>query len=240
MTVVIRAAHLSVMSLLTERLRTSAVFGKLSSPDRAILAEVAVLKRYEKGQTIFEEGAPSETFFTVTAGRVKIVKTLPNGRQVLLETFQAGDPFGAVAAYENRPFPASAVAMEDTEALLIPRGAFFSLLEQRPSLVRGLLSGLTMRLIELTQRLAELSGGRVETRLARLFAKLADSIGRQDRGGMFVPLALSRQELADMTGTTIESCIRVMSRWGKDEIVKTETDGFVILDRQALDQAAQA
>ena len=101
--------------------------------------------------------------------------------------------------------------------VMIPRAKFFSLLEQHPSLVRGLLAGLTHRLVELTNRLAELSGGTVERRFARLFLKLSSEMGRQERGGTFVPLSLSRQELADMTGTTIETCIRIMSRWGKQD-----------------------
>jgi CRP-like cAMP-binding protein len=98
--------------------------------------------------------------------------------------------------------------------------------------------GLTVRLVELTNRLAELSGTRIEPRFARLFLKLAGEMGRQERGGTFVPLALSRQELADMTGTTIETAIRIMSRWGKEEIVRTEKDGFVILDRRTLEATA--
>jgi CRP/FNR family transcriptional regulator len=95
--------------------------------------------------------------------------------------------------------------------------------------------GLTIRLVELTNRLAELSGGRIEPRFARLFLKLAGEMGRAERGGTFIPLPLSRQELADMTGTTIETCIRIMSRWGKQEVVRTDKDGFTILDRRALE-----
>ena len=91
-------------------------------------------------------------------------------------------------------------------------------------MVRGLLLGLTHRLVELTNRLTELTGGRVESRFARLFLKLAQDLGRPAPKGTFIPLPLSRQELADMTGTTIETCIRIMSRWGKDDIVPTEKD----------------
>ena len=98
--------------------------------------------------------------------------------------------------------------------------------------------GLVPEATELTNRLAELSGSRIEPRFARLFLKLAGEMGRAERGGTFVPLALSRQELADMTGTTIETGIRIMSRWGKQGIVRTDKDGFVILDRLALESAA--
>ena len=174
----------------------------------------------------------------MVSGRVKIVKMTPAGKDVILEIFGTGDPFGAVAAYEGRPFPASAIALEDTVCLLTPRSAFFALLEQHPSLVRGLLLGLTQRLVELTNRLTEMTGGRVEARIARLFLKLADNMGRPAADGTAIPMALSRQELADLTGTTIETCIRVMSRWGKDEIVRTEKDGFVLLDKAALEELA--
>jgi CRP/FNR family transcriptional regulator len=122
---------------------------------------------------------------------------------------------------------------------MIPRSAFFELLDDHPRLARGLLFGLTQRLIELTNRLAELSGTRVEPRVARAMLKLADRAGRPERGGTFIPVTLSRQDLADLAGTTIETCIRIMSRWGKQAIVRTEPDGFVVLNRPALEEIAE-
>ena len=217
-----------------EVLRTTPGFRKLTPEDRQRVAAVARLKTYPKGDVIFRDGDPPDFFFSVAAGRVKIVKTLPSGKDLILEVFSVGDPFGAVAVYEGRAFPASAVAMEDTTCVLIPRREFFAMLEQHPSMVRGLLLGLTQRLIELTNRLTELSGGRIEARFARLFLKLGQDIGQKRTDGVFVPLPLTRQELADMTGTTIETCIRIMSRWGKDDIVRTEKDGFVVADADTL------
>jgi CRP-like cAMP-binding protein len=227
------------MSLTTdELLRTTPVFQRLSPEDRRRVAEVTTVRRFARGDTIFEQGMPSDAFYTIASGRVKIFKMMPTGKDLILEVFGRGDPLGALAAYDGRPFPASAVALEDTACLVIPRPVFFRLLEEHPSLVRGLMAGLTVRLVELTNRLAELSGGRIEPRFARLFLKLAGEMGRTDRGGTFVPLALSRQELADLTGTTIETCIRIMSRWSKDHVVLTEKDGFIVLDRAALESLA--
>lgn len=219
-------------------LRNTPVFRNLSPEDRRTVARAATVHQYSRGQTIFEQGMPSDAFYAIAAGRVKIFKMLPNGKDLILEVFGIGDPLGAVAAYTGRAFPASAVAIEDTTCVVIPRADFFRLLEQHPSLVRGLMLGLTHRLVELTNRLAELSGGRIERRFARLFLKLATEMGRQERGGTFVALPLSRQELADMTGTTIETCIRIMSRWGKQDVVRTEKDGFVVMDRRALEVLA--
>lgn len=229
---------IAVMSTAEELLRVTPIFSRLSAADRKTIAEVARVQTFGRGDTIFEQESPSDAFYAVASGRVKIFKMLPSGKDLILEVFGPGDPLGAVAAYTGRPFPASASALEDTTCVVIPRAAFFRLLESNPSLVRGLLLGLTTRLVELTNRLAELSGGRIESRFARLFRKLGTEMGRAERGGTFVPLPLSRQELADLTGTTIETCIRIMSRWNKDGVVRTEKDGFVVLDPAELGRIA--
>jgi CRP-like cAMP-binding protein len=212
------------------------LFRRLTPEDRSRIAAVAFLRSFERGDTIFSEGDEPDLFVTVLTGRVKIFKQTPAGKDMILDLFGPGDPLGTVAVYEGRAYPASAAAMEPTTCLLIERRAFFLLLEQHPTLVRGLLTGLTLRMVELTNRLSELTGGHVDARFARMFLKLADQIGRAERGGIFIPMALSRQELADLMGTTIETCIRIMSRWGKDDVVRTERDGFVVVDRAALEQ----
>jgi CRP-like cAMP-binding protein len=223
---------------LDEVLRRTIIFRRLSADDRQRVAGVASVRTFARGDYLFREGESSDTLYTVVSGRVKVFKTTARGADLILEIFGPGDPVGAVAVYESRPYPASATALETTTCLAVPRQAFFALLESHPSLVKGLLTGLTHRLVELTNRLAELSTGRIDARLARFFLKLADTIGQTSADGTFIPLALSRQELADMIGTTIETAIRIMSRWGKDNLVRTEKDGFVVQDRAALEHIA--
>jgi CRP-like cAMP-binding protein len=221
-----------------EVLRKIPLFRRLSAEDLAHLAAATEALSYARGAVVFAEGDPSDFFYTVARGRVKVFKVTPAGKDIILEIFGPGDPLGAVAVYEERPFPASALAVEDAVCLRTPRPVFFELLERRPTLVRGLLAALNLRLIELTHRLADLTGGRVEPRFARLFLKLADQVGRAGDPGLVIPLPLSRQELADLTGTTIETAIRIMSRWGKEGVVATEKDGFVVLDRATLEALA--
>lgn len=221
-----------------ELLRRIPFFRRLSPALRERIAAIARIKAYDRDRLIFAEGDPSDAFMVIVSGRVKVFKSTPAGKEIILEIFGGGDPLGAVAVYEGAPFFASALTLEPVEILRIEQPAFFALLEQDPALVRGLLSGLTIRLAELTRRLAELTGARVETRFARLFLKLCDQIGRAERGGTFVPMPLTRQELADLTGTTIETAIRIMSRWQKEDVVSTEKDGFVVVNRAALDEAA--
>lgn len=217
------------------------MFRRVSADDRQRLLAVSRIRTYERGDVVFEQGEPSDYFPIVVNGRVKVFRMTPAGKEIILEIFQSGDPLGAVAVYESTPFPASAMALEPTQCLVIQRRDFFELLERHPSLVRSLLTGLTHRLVELTRRLSDLTGGRIESRFARLFLKLGDEMGRPDatRGGIFVPMALSRQELADLTGTTIETAIRIMSRWNKEQVLLTDKDGFVIVDGDALRTAAE-
>lgn len=221
-----------------ELLARMTMFRRLSEADRRRVAAVSRVVAYARGARVFSEGDPADAFLAIAEGRVKVFKAAPGGRELILEIFGPGDPLAAVAVYEDFPFPASAVALDDTVCVRIEQRDFFGLLEAHPALVRGLLSGLTVRLAELTRRLTDLAGSRVEARFARLFLKLALQLGRAERGGHFVPMPLARQELADLTGTTIETAIRIMSRWHKDSVLLTEREGFLLLDRAALEEAA--
>lgn len=230
----------AVPSELESALRAAPLFRRLRDSDRDHLAAICQLRVFEENQTLFEEGQDAQWFLFVSQGRVKIFKSTASGKDLILEILGPGEPVGAVAVYEERVYPATATALERTVCVMAPRGPFLRLLEQHPSLVRGLLSGLTLRLIELTNRLAELTGGRLEPRFARTFLKMADEHGQPTAGGIFIPVRLSRQELADLCGTTVETCIRIMSRWGKEGVVRTERDGFVLVDRRALARLAES
>ncbi len=198
----------------------------LRPDDREAVAPLCRLRGFDKGETIFREGDPADRIHFVHIGRVKIVKSA-GARDIILEILGPGEPVGAVAVFERRPFPASAVTLEPSGILSIPEREFFSLLERRPEMMRHLLAGLTYRLMMVNKRLADLTGS-AEQRAARLFLTLADRVGVKTADGVRIPLTLSRQEVADLIGTTLETAIRLMSRWQKEAIVLTEKDGFVI------------
>jgi CRP-like cAMP-binding protein len=220
-------------------LQATPFFQKLSADNRRLIGSVVKVCSYEKRQTICLEGAPSQNFYIVVKGRVKAVKLLPSGKEIIFEIFEPGEPFGAVAVLEHRPYPASVIALEETTCIRIPADGFFQLLEREPLLVRGVLLGLIhRRFLELTNRIAELSGSHVEARLARLFLNMGDEPDGLRKQNVLLPTPLSRQDLANLVGTTIETCIRIMSHWEKKHIVHTFKDGFVILNRLELERLA--
>lgn len=204
----------------------------LRKEDREAVAPLCRLRGFDRGETIFREGDPADRIHFVVLGRVKIVKAA-RGRDVIVEILGPGEPVGAVAVFERRPFPAGAVTLEPTSILSIPEREFFALLENRPQMMRHLLAGLTYRLILVNKRLADMTGS-AEHRAARLMLTLADRVGEKRDGGVFIPLSLSRQEIADLIGTTLETAIRLMSRWQKDGVVVTDRSGFFLPDPEAL------
>lgn len=215
---------------------TIPILAPLNAEDRAALAPLCELRAYEKGATLFEEGHAATFIHFLFVGRVKIVKATPD-RDLILEILGPGEPVGAVAVFEQRPFPATAVALEPSGTVSIAERDFFQLIEKRPEITRRLLAGLTLRLMALNRRLADMTGS-VEYRAARLFSTLAERIGKAGADGTFVALHLSRQDIADLVGTTIESAIRIMSRWQKEGIVETDKEGFLIRKMERLREIA--
>jgi len=213
------------------------LLASLRKDDRDALAPLCRLRDYEKSDVVFHEADPADRIHFIVSGRIKIVKAAGT-RDVIIEILGDGEPVGAVAVFERRPFPATAIAIEASRVLSIPEREFFALLERRPDMTRHLLAGLTMRLITLNKRLADMTGS-AEHRLARMFVTLADRVGVARGSGVFVPLALARQEIADLIGTTLETAIRMMSRWQKDEVVMTEKSGFLIPSADALRALAE-
>jgi CRP-like cAMP-binding protein len=215
------------------------VFRGLSADDQKRLAQLATLRDYERGDFLWHAGDPADALTVIVRGRVKIVRHAEAG-DVILELFGEGEPVGAIAVYNYIPYPASAVCLEPVTLLVLPRRDYFELLDRQPEFARGVIRELTKLVIALTRKVEEMRGQPVETRIAQLFLTLAERMGKETREGIEIPLALSRQEVADLVGTTVESAIRVMSRWGRESVLITGEGRFVIPSREKLRAVTEA
>lgn len=214
------------------------MFRGLAAADQAKVVELASLRDYERGDYVWHAGDPSELFTLIVRGRVKIVRHVDTA-DVILEIFGVGEPVGAIAVYNSIPYPASAVCLEPTTLLCLPRHDYFDLLDRHPGFARAIIRELTRLTLALTRKLEETRGQRVETRIAHLFLTLAERMGRATPEGVEIPIELTRQEVAELVGTTVESAIRVLSRWGRESVLVTGTRRFVIPDRDRLRQVAE-
>ena len=224
-----------------ERLRHAVaampMFKDLPAPLRARVEAFATLQSLDKGDELWHAGDPADSLTVVLSGRVKVVRHAEAG-DVILEMFGATETVGVVAVYNQIPYPASAIAMEPTQLLRLPRRDWFDLIENDHAFARAIMLQLTRLNMALTRRLAAMHGTRVNARVAGLFLSLADRLGKPTPEGMEIPFALSRQEIAELVGTTVESAIRVMSRWNREGLLVTGRDRFVIPDRDKLKAAA--
>ncbi len=124
--------------------------------------------------------------------------------------------------------------MTDTLTLCLERDPYLNLIRQYPEIALRIIALLGDRL-QAAMKMRALSTERVDVRLANILLKLSDKVGEPTSEGLRINLPLSRQDLADMTGTTIETAIRIMSKFRKEELVHTESGGFiVILDHERL------
>ena len=174
------------------------------------------------------EGYPAHWFCLVKTGHVKIVRHARTGRDVVLELLGAGEMFGGVAVIERRPYPASAQATEPSAIVKIPQAAIVALAGREPSIIREIALMIGRRLRGAHDSVTSLAADPVEARLAAALVRLADREGRRSAAGITLSFPLTRQSLADMTGTTVETTIRIVSRWLKDRVV-VEAGGHLVL-----------
>lgn len=192
-------------------------------------------QRVERDQFVFLEGDPAEYVYIVLEGKIKIVKQAPSGKELILEVFAPAEVFGgATLLLEHHP--ASAISMEPGVLLCLARADYQALLKRFPPMAFQIIGLLRHRLAEAHQVIRGLAAERVETRVARLLFKLADKTGIPAEGATQLGLQLTRQDVADMVGCTLETAIRILSRWQKDGLIKTEEGVITILNRAELNR----
>ena len=201
-------------------LKKSRIYSGLDDADLSRMAGLAALRNIKQGEYIFWEGDESDWFFVVATGRVKVVKHSTSGKELIVAFFNVGEVFGEVAVFGNKPYPASAQAVEDVVLLGFSREDFLRFLAERPQVALKVINILGERLRTAQGRISDLAGERVEQRLARILLMLSSKLGNT--------LPFTREEIADMAGMTTETVIRQMSNL-KDRKIVTSTRGETII-----------
>jgi CRP-like cAMP-binding protein len=212
----------------------------LAEADRRRLAPYARIRALGPEDDCWTHGQAADDFVFVVRGRLKLVRIAESGRETILEMGATGDLLCGNTVLCYAPRCCSALPMnEPAEVLLLPRRDVLELIERNAAASRALMRELADRGRAMCGRVEELGAGQVEQRIALLILKLADRSGVARPGqGIQIPVRLSRRDLADLCGTTVETAIRVMSRFKKQQILESNARGFILHDRAALGQVA--
>jgi CRP-like cAMP-binding protein len=222
-------------------LRQRPVFAGLPAREIEELATVAVEESHRARAYIFLESDPSRWFYLVKSGHVKIVRHSKTGKDVVLELLGPGEVFGGVAVIEKRPYPAAAQATEPTVVVKIPAGPVIALADRHPAFIKEMALMIGRRLRAAHDSVKSLAVDPVEARLAAALLRLAEREGTRGKwgDGVTLPFHLTRQSLADMTGTTVETTIRILSRWLRDGLLVDEGGRLVLTDREGMTALAE-
>lgn len=201
------------------------------------MLSLARAARFAKGDNVFEQGAKAEWYFLLLSGHLQVSKLTPDGHQTIVRYVSPGEMFGIAVQITRDTYPATAKAVVDSVALIWPSASWAGLSQRFPSLNASVLASVGVRLNEVQSRMAELTAEAVEQRLARALIRLAQQAGRKTPEGIEIDFPISRQDLAEMTGTTLFTVSRILSAWeeaglisgGRQKIVLRQTDQLLLL-----------
>jgi CRP-like cAMP-binding protein len=205
-----------------------ALFAGLSSEALADVRRTARVRLVPAGSFFFHQGDPATACYVLLQGRVRVTQLNEAGHQVILHMLGPGDGFALVAPFAGGEYGVSAEVVEDARALTWDGPSMARLMTAWPQLALNALGFLAGRLHELQQRYRELATERVERRVARAVLRLARQAGRKTEAGILIDLPLSRQDLAEMTGTTLYTVSRILSAWEAAGLVEVGRERVVI------------
>jgi CRP-like cAMP-binding protein len=196
------------------------LFGGHSAAELDAVVSAAHHVTRDHGGHFFEQGGDADAFYVLTEGRLKITQITPEGHQVVLRLIGPGSPFGGVAAFARMPYPVGAEAIEPSAALAWDGRTMARLLETHARLAVNALQFVASQLREVQDRYRELVTEKVERRVARTLIRLAHDTGKKVEAGVLIDTPLSREDLAEMTGTTIYTVSRLIAAWEEKGLVE--------------------
>lgn len=186
----------------------------------------AVQRIIAKGTQVFEQGEKAKLFYLLLQGRLKVMQVTADGQQLIVRVVHPGDLFGFALAIGRTEYPGTPLAVSDSVVLAWPMNMMNSFLERNPTLAINTMQMIGQRLDQAHNRIREMSTQEVERRVAHTVIRLAQEAGIKDGNNIRIDFPISRQDIAEMTGTTLHTVSRILSNW--------ETKGLVKGGRQLL------
>jgi CRP/FNR family transcriptional regulator, nitrogen oxide reductase regulator len=198
------------------------LFQGVAGSDLDAILQYARSSRAAQDSAIFGQGEEAHSFFLLLDGHIRVVITTPAGQQIIARYIAAGEIFGIAAALGRTTYPATAVAAVDCVMLVWPNSHWSAMAARYPAFAANTYQTVGSRLQETQARVVEMSTEQVEQRVARALLKLANQTGRKTDEGILIDFPISRQDIAEMTGTTLYTVSRILSAWEAKGLVRSE------------------
>ncbi len=205
--------------------------------DRAQIREILDLaspKRFEAGATVFGEGMPAERFYLLLDGYIRVIRNTPGGEQVIALHIAAGQLFGIAAAMSFDRYPATAMCAAECLTLSWPMRLWHDFVARYDGFATESYKTVGQRVGEMNNRIVELATQQAEQRVARALLRLVNQTGRAVEGGIEIGFPITRQDVSEMTGTTLHTVSRLLSAWERDGIVAGKRKRIVVTDPHRL------
>ncbi len=215
-------------------------FSKLDRTQIRRILDQAVSRRYDAGVAVFDEGAPAERFYMLLDGYVRVVRVTPMGEQVTALHVPAGQLIGIARALGRDTYPATALTASEAIVLSWPTTLWDSFLRDYDGFATETYKTVGERVGEMNNRIVELATQHVEQRVANALLRLINQTGRKVEAGIEIDFPITRQDLSELTATTLHTVSRLLSRWEKSGLVQSKRKRITVTDPHQLVVLSQA
>ena len=223
------------MKITPADLKQVLVFQNATDDDLRLILKNSITRLIEEGGFVFFQGDHAPYLYILTSGQVKLMQSNPNGQQVNLRTIYPWQMFGALGAVrQEATYPASAQTLEDSTVLAIESTFLREMIQTRPKIAFDLMTLMTTYIQEMQTRYRELATERVEQRVANALLRLAAQVGIRSTRETIIELSFSRQDVAEMTGTTLYTVSRLLSEWERKGVIETGRERIKIINPHEL------
>lgn len=213
-----------------ELLRKVPLFSGLEDEELEDLIAVATRRKYPKEAVIFFESDAGDALYMIDSGRIKVTILSDDGREIILAVLGEKDFFGEMSLLDNAPRSATAIAMQETEMLVLHQRDFLSIVEKRPRVLINLLAVLSSRLRKANQQIGSLALHDVYGRVARILLDMAGGNGSRTEDGRIAFRRPTHQEIANMIGATRETVSRMISDLHRQGYIEISGKNVIIQD----------
>lgn len=219
-----------------EYLRHIPLFEELPPADLAAINKVTIERRYKKNMIVFMEGEPGEGFHYIKSGKVKIAQMAQDGREHIINILGPGEVFAEVLLFNRGSYPATAVAIEDSVIGIIKNSDLENVVTENSRIALHIIRVMSKKLIHAQMKIRTLALSDTFSRTAQVLMRLAKQYGQPAAGGIQIEIDMTRQELANLVGTTRETVSRVLSSMKKDKVIDLAEHNIIILDEKSLNR----